>query len=152
MSYFKALKSDASTDKCVSDVRYQATQKATSQDQELIELASVIMKGWPDQTLMIPTSARPYWTFSKELTMQDGIIYKGSRIVILKALRRDLLNQLHVSHSGCAAMVQQARDAIYWSGLNADVKEVADRCDKCQHDAPGQHREILRQQSLINRG
>ena len=53
-------KCDASADKRVSDVRYQAIQKATSQDQELMELASVNMKGWPDQRLMTPTSAKPH--------------------------------------------------------------------------------------------
>ena len=69
--------------------------------------------------------------------MQDGIIYKVSRIVIPKGLRRDLLNRLHASHSGCAAMARRAQHAIYLLGFNADVKEVADICGQSQQDAPG---------------
>lgn len=138
-------KSDASEDKRVTDIRYQEIKTATAHDDDLMELARVIMTGWSDERQNSPIQTRPYWTFRDELTVHDGIIYKGSQIIIPKALRRELLNRLHVSHSGNAAMMRRAQDAIFWPGLRADIKEVAERCDKCQRDAPSQQKETLRQ-------
>ena len=58
------------------------------------------MSGWPSTIKEIPPVLQPYWTFCKELTIEDGVILKGTRIVIPSKKQEAILNQIHDSHLG----------------------------------------------------
>ena len=51
-------------------------------DDELALLKHNIMQGWPSSIKQVPLVLQPYWTFREELTVEDGLILKGTRIVI----------------------------------------------------------------------
>ena len=55
------------------------------------------MQGWPRTIKEIPTVLQLYWTFCKELTIEDGLILKGNRIIIPHNNREAILNQIHDS-------------------------------------------------------
>ena len=40
------------------------------------------MQGWPSSVKQVPQVLQPYSTFREELTVEDGLILKGNRIVI----------------------------------------------------------------------
>ena len=88
---------------CVTEngLRYERLQQirdATATDQSLTILEEIILKGWPNQKDGIPMEAVPYFNYRDELTIQDGIIYRGDRIVVPKALRQDMKNRVHAGH------------------------------------------------------
>ena len=82
----------------VSPSRYQDFQARTAN--ELNELHSMILKGWPDTRRETPHSIREYWGFRDELAVSDGIVYKGMNIVVPPSLRQNMLAQVHESHQG----------------------------------------------------
>ena len=43
---------------------------------------------------------KPCWNFREKLSILDGGVLKGSRIVIPKAMRTEVLNQIHDGHLG----------------------------------------------------
>ena len=45
-------------------------------------LKHTITKGWPSTIKELPKALQPYWTFHEELTVEDGLVLKGARIVI----------------------------------------------------------------------
>ena len=51
---------------------------ATQEDDELALLKHTIIHGWPSTIREVPSKVQPYWTFREELTMEDGIILKGT--------------------------------------------------------------------------
>ena len=51
-------------------------------DDELALLKQTIMQGWPKSIKQVPPVLQPFWTFREELTVEDGLIPKGTRIVI----------------------------------------------------------------------
>ena len=55
---------------------------AIQEDDELALLQHTITQGWPSTINEVPNVLQPYWTFRKELTAEDGLILKGTRIVI----------------------------------------------------------------------
>ena len=65
----------------ISD-KLQELQEATQADDELALLKYTIMSGWPSTMKEIPQVLQLYWTFHDELTIEDGLILKGTRIVI----------------------------------------------------------------------
>ena len=53
-------------------------QQETQQDQTLSHLYSTIISGWPSHRNEVPHSLLPFWNFRDELSVSNGIIYKGS--------------------------------------------------------------------------
>ena len=43
-------------------------------------------------------NTRPYWSFKDDLAVIDGVVMKGSCIIIPKVLTQEALDQLHVNH------------------------------------------------------
>ena len=55
---------------------------ATQKDDELALLKHTITQGWPNTIREVQSKIQPYWTFREELTVKDGIILKGTWIVV----------------------------------------------------------------------
>ena len=67
----------------------------------------------------------PYFRRKFELTLQDGCVIWGKRVVIPKPLRDQLLKGLHVGHVGICRMKALARSYIWWLHLNQDIEAMA---------------------------
>ena len=90
-----------------------------------------ILKGWPDTIEETPHCIRPYWTTRDELSVVDGIIYNGMRIVVPPSMRSVMLAQIHESHLGVTKFKQRAREALYWPGINQQIENIVNDCIKC---------------------
>ena len=55
---------------------------ATQEDDELVPLKHTISNGWLSIIREVPSKIQPYWTFREELTIGDGIIMKGTEILV----------------------------------------------------------------------
>ena len=73
----------------------------------------------------------PYFSYRDELTVQDGIILRGDRIVIQQSLRQDLKTKVHAGHQGVNSCLRRARDLIFWPGMSADIRAYVESCDTC---------------------
>ena len=104
--------------------RLMEIQKETQLDETLTAVQSVIQTGWPDNKSEVPNLAAPYFHVRDELSVQDGIIFRGARCVVPRSLRPDLLSQIHSSHSGVEACRQRARDTLYWPNMNAEISDL----------------------------
>ena len=73
---------------------------ATQADDYLAILKHIIQQGWPKTVKEVPPEIQKYWTFHEELMIEDGLILKGTRIVIPDKMREDILKQIHKGHLG----------------------------------------------------
>ena len=55
---------------------------ATRQDEALQELIRFIMAGWPSARGDTPDIIHAFWNYRDELSIVDGIVLKGIRIII----------------------------------------------------------------------
>ena len=86
-------------------------RKETKADLVLDQLQGIIKAGWPDSIKDLLPVIRSYWPYRDELSVNDGIIMKGSRIIIPKTQQKIILYQLHYSHHGVEKIRLQVRDA-----------------------------------------
>ena len=119
------------TENGLRDERLQQIRDATATGQSLRILGEIILKGWPNQKDGIPIEALPYFNYRDELTIQDGIIYRGDRIIVPKALRQDMKNRVHAGHLGINSCLRRARDLIYWPGMSAEIRQHLKACGTC---------------------
>ena len=73
---------------------------ATQKDDECVLLKHTITQGWPCTIKEVPNVLQPYWTFHKELTVEDGLVLKGTRIVIPNKKHEAVLQLIHEGHLG----------------------------------------------------
>ena len=72
----------------------------------------MIIEGWPEERSQLPSDMKPYWDFRDELSVYDGIIFKGERVVIPKDMQSEILHMIHYSHQGLVKSKQLARDVF----------------------------------------
>ena len=84
-----------------SQERVQELRDKTARDPILAPLRDLIISGWPDTFKQVTKPLRPYWSFRDELSIEDGIILKGSEQVLIPAAMQEyILDALHAGHQG----------------------------------------------------
>ena len=73
---------------------------STQADDKLALLKQTIMQGWPKSIKQVPPVLQHFWTFREELTVEDGLILKGTRIVIPNKQCKAVLKLIHEGHLG----------------------------------------------------
>ena len=105
----------------------------TAKDPTLSALREVIMGGWPERRSHCPVHLHAYWNNRDELTVADGLILKGTRIVIPKPLQPGVMQQLHYAHQGAEKCKLRAKGSVFWANINKDIDELVKGCPPCQH-------------------
>ena len=104
---------------------------ATQADNSLTILKHIIQHRWPKTVKEVPQEIQKYWTFHEELTIEDGLILKGMRIVIPEKMREGILKQIHEGHLGFNKCQMRAKETIYWPGLNDQLENLILNCQLC---------------------
>ncbi|XP_023815343.1 uncharacterized protein K02A2.6-like isoform X2 [Oryzias latipes] len=86
-----------------------------------------------------------------ELSTQDGLVFKGERVVIPDALQAEITQRIHSTHIGTEGCLRRARDCIYWHGMNGHIKKYIAKCDICRKVDAKQQKETLRPHELTDR-
>ena len=118
-------------------------QHATRRDKVLSALMELIVTGWPDTVKDVPPELRQYWSYRDELTVSDGIILKGNRVLIPKQMQPEILQKLHTSHLGQQKTKLLARGCVFWNNINKDIDRLVQSCTRCQENQPAQTPEPL---------
>ncbi|XP_063365892.1 uncharacterized protein K02A2.6-like [Cydia amplana] len=84
------------------------------------------------QALMAGTTVRRYGYNDNELTIQDGCILKGTRVMIPAGLRKHILDELHSGHLGMVRMKLLARGYVYWKNMDKELEDVVRNCRECR--------------------
>ena len=79
----------------------------------------------------------------EELTEQNGILFKGERILFPETMTIDMLQRTHSSHSGIEGSLRRARENLFWLGMTKDVKDFVTKCESCRSLDDKQRKETL---------
>ena len=92
--------------------KLQQIRQATQDDDTMALLKHTITFGWPHTVQELPKELQAYWTFREEMTVEDGLILKATRIVIPPSMRESTLHQLHEGHLGFTKCYNRAKQTV----------------------------------------
>ena len=135
----------------ISTKRLKQIQEATSADHSLQVMMALILTGWPDDKSKVPSEVKPYTKYHDELAVQDGVIFKGSRIIVPTMLRREMIQKVHEGHLGAESCLRRAKEVFFWPLMNAEIRDYVSNCSICNTLRPSQCREPLKSHEVPER-
>ena len=113
-----------------SPVTSEHIRKETTKDPTMSKVFKFCELGWPTSSIRDP-NLTPYVRRKDELSLQNGCILWGSRVIVPPNLRSRIMNELHSSHAGSSRMKELARSYLWWPNLDKDLEELCNSCPDC---------------------
>ncbi len=73
-----------------------------------------------------------YMRRQHELSVEEGCILQGSRVIIPSQGRQTMIDELHEVHLRVSRMTTLACNYVWWSNMDADSESTVCRCHACQ--------------------
>ena len=105
----------------------------TDKDPVLSRLRNIILTG-----TNIPhdiQELQPFIRCSSELSVTDGCLLRGSRVIVPSPCHSLVFSQLHETHPGISRMKSLARCYVWWPGIDKDIENVVATCQNCQENS-----------------
>ena len=120
--------------------KLQQIRQATQYDDTMALLKHTITYGWPQIVQELPKELQAYWTFREEMTVENGLILKATRIVIPPNMRESTLHQLHEGHLGFTKCYNHAKQTVYWRNLRRELEDLVLNCQLCLKHSQAKHK------------
>lgn len=108
--------------------------QATSKDALLLKVFHLTLNGWPEYNR--EEQLTPYFSRRNELSINQGCVTWGDRVIIPLSLRDSILKLLHESHPGITRSKMLARQYVWWPNLDRDITDMINGCEICQTTLP----------------
>ena len=108
----------------------------TKRDPVMSKVLRFTMQGWPES--YDSTTFKSYHNKKFELSVEDGCLLWGTRVIIPPPGRSKILTELHEAHPGVSRMKALARSYVWWPTLDEDIEREVKNCNQCQlhHTTP----------------
>ncbi|XP_064093829.1 uncharacterized protein K02A2.6-like [Macrobrachium nipponense] len=128
---------------------WNSVKKAAESDVEYQLLKSMVAAGsWPVSRNLVDSSIKPYFNVRDRLGIVDELVvysYDEGHIhlVIPVSLQDRVVSNLHSGHQSSDSMIRRALQAVYWPGMEGQLKLKRMQCRICDVIAPSQQKEPL---------
>ena len=103
----------------------------TDKDPLLSRVRTLVLQGWKNGE---EEEIKAFNKRSSELSVQDGCVLWGNRVVVPKKGRDRVLQQLHDGHPGVSRMKGIARSITWWPGIDKEIENRVQNCTQCQQN------------------
>ena len=85
---------------------------------------------WPERH-KLESFALPYYKVAAEISVVDGLLLCGARIIIPSTLRREMLSRIHTGHQDNTKCWERARQSVWWVGISKELEKLVQNCAEC---------------------
>ena len=102
----------------------------TDCDPTLAKVKQFTQKGWPAS--IRDGQLHPYWARRNEISIEDGVLLWGSRVIIPPQARGRVVEEAHAAHIGATRMKSLARQFAWWPKMDSDLEDKVRSCSTRQ--------------------
>ena len=117
----------------VTEDRLNEFRLRQKQDEVCDKVMKYCTHGWPDKN-NINDAVKPYWQHIGDLTIQEGLLFHGKRLVVPLSMRLDILDKIHTGHLGITKCRERARTSVWWPGMSKQVEDLVGNCHVCSKE------------------
>ena len=114
-----------------SPVNVNQIKNWTRKDPLLSRILRYAMQGWPE-TSKDDDELKPFHTRKTEISIQDGCLLWGTRVIVPPQGRVKIMDELHDGHPGISRMKSIARGFVWWPKMDSDLADRVQKCKMCQ--------------------
>ena len=118
--------------------KLERLRKSAVQDNQLTRLSHYINTGFPCDKKNLPTDLQEFLNHRKALSIENGLITCGNRIIVPNEMRAKMLQYIHEGHQGKERCLFRARNTVFWPKITYDIQELIERCIICQEHGKSQ--------------
>ncbi|KAF7256888.1 hypothetical protein EG68_05529 [Paragonimus skrjabini miyazakii] len=126
-----------------SDSRLPRIRRTFADDEEMDKLEEQIRNGWPDNARQVSGTICPYFKVRDELTTENGLVFRGERLVIPRAATNLTMQEIHRSYLDLRSCARRAKDTVYWSGITSHIKDFVSTYMVCNQYGTRQPKEPM---------
>ena len=104
-----------------------------NRDVTLTTLCKVIVHGWSKDKAVISESLCSYWNYKDELSVRNGIIYKGMQVMVPQSLHKEMVKKIYVNHFGSESNIRMALEVLFWPEMRKSIQDMCDAFGTCAH-------------------
>ena len=105
--------------------------EATRKDPVLSTVAQYVSQCWP-RSIPSQPHLSTYFDKKEELSLYEGCLLWGARVIIPETCREAVLAQVHEGHQGMVRTKSLARMYVWWPGMDRDIDRLVRQCWPCQ--------------------
>ena len=113
-----------------SDTQLEKIKREQDLDDISKQIKSYCQDGWPAKHELAGAIC-PYYPVQSEITVANGLLLRGNRLIIPASMRLEILDKIHMGHQGITKCRERARQSVWWPGLSNQLEELVKSCRKC---------------------
>ena len=114
-----------------TEKRLQEIRRKQEEDEVCRQVKEYCDTGWPERKV-IPGPVKSYLPVASQLSVVDGLLMRGSRIVVPTSMRLEILDRLHSGYQGINKCRRRAQQAVWWPGMSSQLTDLVSNCVKCK--------------------
>lgn len=123
--------------------RLEEIKQHTENDPQLLTVLYFIRQGWPEYLEGVPESVRDFYQVRGELSELDGLVPRGSLIVIPAVMQEMILEKIHDRHQGLVKCRERANKSVWWPKMSEQISTKVQQCAFCNANKNTQRNEPL---------
>ncbi|XP_061190068.1 uncharacterized protein K02A2.6-like [Saccostrea echinata] len=113
----------------ISCLTHQEIRRETSRDKILSKVYDCIVNGWTENE---DPNLNPYFSRRNELTVSQGCVMWGCRVIIPQRFQKRVLEMFHSAHPGIVRMKLLMRSYVWWPKIDLEIEKLVKSCSGCQ--------------------
>ncbi|XP_061153604.1 uncharacterized protein plppr3b isoform X2 [Syngnathus typhle] len=123
--------------------KLQQIREHTDLDPQLQLVKQFIQKGWAGYERQVPEAVKDFYKVRGELSVVEGLVVRGSQIVIPSVMRSEMIDRIHDGHQGLVKCRERAKQSVWWPGISKCINNKVTECDFCTATRHTQNKETL---------
>ena len=127
----------------ITPAKMQEVKDETTKDHTLQLLSRQVMQSWPDNVKKVDSAVKPYWSLKYVISVEDGLVLLGSRLIVPESLRGNILQQIHEGYLDIEKCKLRAKSCVYWPNIYREIETLVSSCGVCQKYQNSQQKEPI---------